>query len=184
MRRALLGILATALLLAPAAAAKGPHAVLRTSGERIEAGRAWPVRIELFEHPAALAPVLLATRGEQRVQTHPRLVRRGPQRTVYRATLVLPTEGEWQLKLYDGRTGFRFMPATVGGARPFRTDIAFPGMMGRPTALPPERFVLDAPATDATEATATDGPPAWVALPLAGLALAGAGVVGRRRRQR
>ena len=190
MRRALVALLATALVLAPAAAAKGPHAILHPGSEPVEAGDPWNVGVELVETKGSRRPTLLAARHGRVVAAKARPS--GAHR--YELEVVLPEAGRWRLTLVDGNRRFRFPAVAVRSGRAPRDYVAFPeggraeragaggtyhssvadGYRGEP--LPPDEFSVAAEEDDGG-----GGLPLW-ALPLAGVVLAGAGLLTVRRR--
>jgi MYXO-CTERM domain-containing protein len=190
------------LALAPAAAAKGPHAVVTPGPDGLEPGQPWVATLELYEFDrdaaAAAQPTVIVRGKGQRFRVRAR--RLAAHR--FRLRLTFPRAGRWYYTVRDGTPAqprFRFPAVTVGhGLRRDRTAyVAFPAgsraeaqggggpIMEDPEpvsgtsggALPPE--VLPPPG-DPDD----DGVAVWV--PLAGLTLAGAGTltVLRRRRRR
>jgi MYXO-CTERM domain-containing protein len=203
MRRALVVLVLAGLALAPTAAAKGPHAILSPGSERIEPGRAWVAGVTFVEfgarHARTARPSLVAHRGDARV-TAPLTI--APSRGFgqeYRGRLVFPFDGRWSITVVDGSKAdrrFVFPKLQVGGpnARPTSDFVAFPkGSMaeragaggtygappepagsGRGTPLAPKVISFAAPKDDG-------GTPLWI--PIAGVALAGLGLVAVRRRR-
>jgi hypothetical protein len=199
MKRMLIVLLATGLVLAPAAAAKGPHAILSTPRETVEPGKPWQVTVELneFRHPPT--PAMIARRG-------PRTVGARMEKTPasidgaagFRFTMIFPREGTWRLRMFAGKRRFAFPAVQVGGAAMPQNYVAFPigseparaGANGVWTTdeapadttgdgvLPPERIDY-ADVAPAGEDSGGIGP--WL-LPLLGVALAGAGVAAVTRR--
>ena len=191
MRRTLGFVLMAALALAPAASAKGPHAVLSSGDRPVEAGRAWHVMVELVEFGQRRPhPVLFASNAERLIAVR---ASRGGAKYAFR--VVFPDEGRWRLALADGKRRFVFPAVSVGSGDVPRDYVAFPkGSMaerqggggvyhqapepsgsGRDTQLPPETVSLAEPSRDG-------GFPFWV-LPAAGVVLAGAGLVTVRARR-
>ncbi len=187
------------LALAPAALAKGPHAVVTPGPDGIEPGRPWVATLELNEFDertaSAARPTVLVRSKAQRFSVPARRVagRR------FRLRLSFPRPGRWHYTVLDGTPAqriFRFPPVIVapGLRRDTRAYVAFPrgsraeaeggggpimagaepvsGTSGG--ALPPE-VVLPPGDPEA------DGVALWV--PLAGLTLAGAGTLTVLRRR-
>src|SRR5687767_6354953 len=77
MTRILAVLLVVGLVLAPAAVAKGPHAVLNSGPEAAEPGKPWKAALELYEFRRVARPVVMASRGERRVAVR---VRQAPAR--------------------------------------------------------------------------------------------------------
>ncbi len=192
MRRSLGLLLIAGLVLSPAASAKGPHAVLSSGHERIEPRTLWQPMVELIEFGRPpLHPLLIARKGDLRIAA--RGSRGGAK---YGFRLVFPAAGRWRLTLVDGRRRFVFPAFSVGTGEAPRDYLAFPkgsvaerqgagglydqsadpAASGRGTQLPPQTI---SPAR-AEERGA--GFPFWV-LPVAGVALAGAGIVTVRARR-
>jgi hypothetical protein len=190
MTRKLVLLLAVGLVLAPAASAKGPHAVLTSGPEGLEPGRPWVATLELNEFRRPPHPVVVATRGERRVTARLRPVSASmPGAAGFKLRLVLPSEGRWRLALAAGKRHFSFPALVVGGADAPQDWVAFPkgsaaarqgaggawsqgpevDADGRDTPLPPETVANREPANDDD-----GGLPFWI--PALGLALAGAGV--------
>jgi hypothetical protein len=197
MGRLLLALLAAALVAAGPAEAKGPHAILMPGNDAPEAGgRPWEVTLELMEFGRQAQVALLARQGNREAVASLRTapaefddVRR------YTAQLVFPAEGRWELLAISGKRHFDFAPIDVGSGRVPRDYVAFavgsraeregaggayfqsgeaaPSSGGEP--LPPEEFTVAAPENDG------GGLPIWV-FPLAGVVLAGAGVLRLRSR--
>jgi MYXO-CTERM domain-containing protein len=203
MRRSLALLLLAGLCLAPAAAAKGPHAVLSPGTEPIEPGRAWVASVTFVEfgsgHARSARPAVAARSGDARVSAPLRSAGAGQFGSEYRLRLVFPQAGRWRITVVDGsRAGRRFVfPALqVGGpnARPTSDFVAFPkgsraeragaggtyaapnepAGSGRGTPLPPKVISFAQPNPDT-------GTPFWI--PAAGLALAGLGLIAVRRRR-
>lgn len=202
MRRSLVVVLLAGLCLAPAAAAKGPHAVLSPGTDPIEPGRAWVGSVTFVEFGSGFArsarPAVVARNGDARVSAPLRRAGAGQFGQEYRVRLVLPEGGRWRITVTDGtRADRRFVfPALVGGpnARPTSDFVAFPkgsraeragaggtyaapsepAGSGRTTPLPPKVISLAEPNPD-------PGTPFWI--PAAGLALAGLGLIAVRRRR-
>jgi hypothetical protein len=127
MKRALLVFLFGALVVAPAASAKGPHAVLTTPRETVEAGRPWEVTVELNEFRRAPVPALIARSGARTVGAE---VERTPASidgaTGFRFTMTFPRDGRWKLWVFAGKKRFSFPAVDVGGAAMPQNYVAFP----------------------------------------------------------
>ena len=122
MRRTLGFVLMAALALAPAATAKGPHAVLSSGDRPVEAGRAWHVMVELVEFGQRRPhPVLFASDAERLIALRGS---RGGARYAFR--VVFPAEGRWRLTLADGTRRFVFPAVSVGSGDVPRDYVAFP----------------------------------------------------------
>jgi hypothetical protein len=197
MKRILAILLFAGLVVAPAASAKGPNAVLSSDADAVEAGKAWNVTIELMETKKPGQPTLLARRGGRLVATRGRRVGGDAFVSRYRMRVVLPTEGRWRLALVEGKRQFKFPSVKVGsgerpidyvafplGSRAYRQGAGGPwiepdvpaGGSGEP--LEPEVVQL----ADAGDGADESGIPFWI-LP-AGLVLAGAGAGVWRFRSR
>ena len=196
MARKLVVFLIAGLVLAPAASAKGPHAVLTSGPEAVEAGKAWVATLELNEFPRRPHPRAVATRDDRRVTGELRRVAAGmPGADGFKLRMVFPTEGRWRLAVLAEKRRLAFPAIAVGGAEAPQDYVAFPkgsaaaragagGVWtqgpdpdagGRGTPLPPETVSLAEPPDEDN-----GGLPLWI--PAVGLALAGAGVfMGRRR---
>jgi hypothetical protein len=189
MKRSLVVLLLAGLALAPAAAAKGPHAILTTPRETVEPGKPWQFTVELneFRHPPV--PAMIGRRGARTVGAK---VERTPASidgaAGFRFTMIFPREGVWTLRLFAGKRSFAFPAVRVGGARPPQDHVAFPvgsGMEGAGGNFSPNQVAggksprepADVPV--AAESEGGIGP--W-ALPLLGFVLAGAGVAAVTRR--
>jgi hypothetical protein len=200
MTRKLVVLLIAGLVVAPAASAKGPHAVLTPGPEAVEAGRPWRATLELNEFPRSPHPLVVASRGDRSVKgrlrpTAPRM----PGAAGFGLRMVFPAEGRWPLVVVAGKRRFAFPAVVVGGADAPQNWVAFPkgsraerdGAGGVWTEgpevqagsggaqLPPETVSLAEPPDD-------DGGGLALWIPALGLALAGAGIwsfrsgVGRR----
>ena len=203
MRRSLAVLLLAGLVAAPAAAAKGPHAVLSPGTEPIEPGRAWVASVTFVEFGPGEArsarPAVVARNGGTRVSAPLRSAGAAQFGREYRLRLVFPRAGRWKITVVDGtRANRRFVfPAVqVGGpnARPTSDFVAFPKGSraeregaggtwsarpepaggGRVTPLPPKVISFSEPNPDS-------GTPVWI--PAAGQALAGVGLIAVRRRR-
>jgi MYXO-CTERM domain-containing protein len=191
------------LALAPAAAAKGPHAILAPGTEPIEPGQAWVASVTFVEfgagHARRARPEVVALRGTEGLSAPLRRTGADEFGQEYRLRLVFPRAGRWRITVADGtRADRRFVfPALhVGGpnARPTSDFVAFPkgsraeregaggtygappepAGSGRTTPLPPK--VISFAESDSDHGTSL-----WI--PAAGLALAGLGLIAVRRRR-
>jgi hypothetical protein len=200
MTRTLVALLVVGLVAAPAASAKGPHAVLTSGPQGVEAGRPWVATLELNEFPRQPHPRVVATRGDRRVSARLRPV---PSSMVgaagFKLRMVLPAEGRWRLAVTAEKRRFAFPALRVGSGDAPQDYVAFPKgsaaarqgaggvwtegpeaqSMSGGKPLPPETISLAEPSDD------RGGVPLWI--PALGLALAGAGLwslrsgIGRRR---
>jgi hypothetical protein len=196
MARKLVALLVAGLVIAPAASAKGPHAVLTSGPEAVEAGRAWVATVELNEFPRRPHPHAVATRGNRRVagQLH-RVPASMAGAAGFKLRVVFPTEGRWRLAVTAEKRRFVFPAIAVGSGEAPQDYVALPkgsaaarqgagGVWtqgpdpdagGRATPLPPETISLANQPDDDNGGLAL-----WI--PAVGLALAGAGVLMGRRR--
>jgi hypothetical protein len=195
MTRKLVALLVAGLVLAPAASAKGPHAVLTSGPAGAEAGRPWVATVELNEFRRAPEPVLVARRGGRRVTADVRPVHAGMAGAAgFGVRVVFPTDGRWRLGLVAGRRHFAFPAVRVGSGDAPQDYVAFPegsaaerqgagGVWtqgpeveagGRGSTLPPEVVSVAEPSEERGFAL-------WI--PALGLALAGAGVLTFRVRR-
>ncbi len=198
MTRALVVLLTAGLLLASSAQAKGPHAILTPGDDPAEAGRPWRVTLELMEFGRASKVTLVARQGKRQAVAALRPARTDFQDVRrYDVRLTFPSEGRWTLLALSGRRRFDFEAVRVGSGRVPPPYVAFavgsraeregaggvyyssgdpvPGDGGR--SLPPREFSVA--AEDGEEDGG--GLALWI-LPLAGIVLAGAGVLRLRSR--
>jgi hypothetical protein len=189
MKPALFLAIVAALAVAPAAAAKGPHAILSSGDDPVAPDTPWNASVELVEFGDRVAqPVLIASRGDRRVA-----VRGSQGGSRYAFRVVFPAAGRWRLALVDAKRRFVFPAVSVGTGDTPADYVAFPkGSMaarqggggvyyepdeppasGRP--LPPETISLAEPSSGG-------GFPLWT-LPVAGVVLAGAGIATLRARR-
>jgi MYXO-CTERM domain-containing protein len=203
MRRALVALLLGGLALAPAAAAKGPHAILAPGTEPIEPRQAWLASVTFVEfgagHARRARAEVVALGGTERMSAPLRSTGAGEFGQEYRMRLVFPRAGRWRITVLDGTRAdrrFVFPALRVGGpnARPPTDLVAFPkgsraeregaggtygappepAESGRNTPLPPKVISFAEPDSG-------DGTSLWI--PAAGLALAGLGLIAVRRRR-
>jgi hypothetical protein len=198
MTRILAVLLAVGLVLAPAAVAKGPHAVLNAGPDAAEPGKPWKATIEMYEFRHTPRPVVTATRGERSVaaQVRPTPARMDESRFNVRA--VFPTAGRWRLTMVSGKKSFSFAAIRVGSGVVPQDYVAFPrgseaarqgagGVYvadesepsGGGGALPPENLSI---ATAEADDEDGGGIEPWL-FPLLGVVIAGAGVATFRRRR-
>src|SRR5919109_1212270 len=115
MTRILVVLLALGLAVAPAAVAKGPHAILTSGPGAVKAGTPWEATVELNEFRAAPNPSLIAIRPDGHVDAKLRGVPASMAGALgFRATMVFPAEGRWELMLIAGKRRFRFPAPDVG----------------------------------------------------------------------
>jgi MYXO-CTERM domain-containing protein len=203
MRRALAILLLAGLVVAPTAAAKGPHVVLVPGTEPIVPGRVWVGSVTFVEfgpgHARRARPAVVARKGDAIVSAPLRSARTGQFGQEYRVRLMFPRAGRWRITVVDGTPAdrrFVFPSLAVGGpnARPASDFVAFPkgsraeragaggtygatsepAGSGRGTPLPPKVISFAEPNPDS-------GTPFWI--PLAGVALIGLGLIAVRRRR-
>jgi hypothetical protein len=198
MTRTLVVLLAVGLVLAPAAVAKGPHAILTSGPDAVEPGRPWVASVELNEFRTAPRPVLIARRGDRTVSAgvdRPAASMAGAR--AFKVTTVFPVDGRWQLTLVAGNRRMRFPAVNVGSGEVPQDYVAFPigseaarqgggGVYmeqepvgtGQPDPRPPEVFMV---ADEDSAGDAGSGIGLWL-LPVVGVVLAGAGFATVRRR--
>lgn len=191
MKRSLLVLLAAGLVFAPAAIAKGPHAILTTPRETVEAGKPWEVTVELneFRHPPV--PAMIGRRGDRTIGAELEKTPASMDGAAgFKFTMVFPAEGRWRLVLFAGKKRFRFPALQVGGDEMPPNYVAFPdgseaarqGAGGvyitDEAPVAPKRSSRAEPKREEEE---EEGMGAWV-LPLLGVVLAGAGVAAVTRR--
>ena len=187
------------LVLAPAAAAKGPHAILTTGPDGVEAGRPWESTLELNELRGAPRPSLVATSGGDHVDAEFEKAQASMTGALaFRATMTFPSEGRWRLLLIAGSERFRFPAVDVGSGRAPQDYVSFAvgsyaaregagGVYMAPEPVdttgggsrPPEVFRV----AGETSSASGGGIAGWWLLPVVGVVLAGAGLatLGRRR---
>src|SRR4029078_1964634 len=107
MKRVLVVPLLAGLVLAPAAAAKGPHAILPTGPEGVEVGRPWESTIELNELRGTPRPSFVAVRCDGHVDASMRRVPASMRGALgFKATMTFPSARRWRLVVIAG--GHRF----------------------------------------------------------------------------
>jgi hypothetical protein len=191
-------LLGAGLVLAPAAVAKGPHAILTSAPEAVEAGVPWEATVELNEFRGAPEPALIAIRPDGHVDAKVRKVPASMRGALgFKTTMVFPHEGRWKLMLIAGRRRFTFPALSVGSGRAPQDYVSFPvgslaarqgggGVYMEPEpvetggggSLPPEVLNI---AEDAESKQEEDGLATWWLFPLVGVVLAGAGIAIRAR---
>jgi hypothetical protein len=171
MKRALLLFLLASLACAPAAAAKGPHAILTTPRETVEPGKPWQFTVELYEFAKSRQPAIIGRRGAHTVGAEVEKIRSAfPEAEAFRFTMVFPSRGSWKPLLFAGGRRFTFAALRVGGGRMPREHM---------TAFPIARGQTPREGSDPSRDEAGIG--GWL-LPLLGVALAAAGVAAVTRR--
>ena len=189
MTRKLIPLLAVGLVLAPVAEAKGPHAVITSGPDAVEAGKPWVATLALNEFRRTPHPVVLASRAGRHVKARLRPAPASmPGAAAFRVRMVFPSDGRWRLAVTAANRHFGFPAIAVGGSDSPQDWVAFPAgsqaarqgaggvwntgpeseASGRDTPLPPE--VVSSPDPQPDE----HGLALWI--PALGLALAGAGV--------
>jgi hypothetical protein len=194
MKRSLLVLLLAGLVFAPAAIAKGPHAILTTPRETVKAGRPWEVTVELNELRNPPVPAMIARQGDRTIGAEVEKVPASMDGAAgFKFTMVFPGEGRWRLRLYAGKRRFVFPAIAVGGAAMPQNYVAFPiGSEAAREGAGGVYFTDETQVTDETQAAPKpaaraeperdeEGLGAWV-LPLLGVVLAGAGVAVFTRR--
>jgi hypothetical protein len=198
-RKFLLSVAVVALVFAPSAAAKGPHAIVEPGPGGIAPGERWVTALTLVElgsrQLASARPRMVLRSGSDRFVVRPsgeQVIGKGR----YELSVVFPHAGRWSYTVIDGPRRFEFPAVAIGGnAERDRTAfVAFPegsraeregaggpifGDTGPPAggdSLPPDVVVL------AAEESHGGGLPLWI--PVAGLALVGAGTLTVVRRRR
>jgi hypothetical protein len=127
MKRALFVLLLAALVVAPAASAKGAHAILTTPRETVEPGKPWQVTVELNEFRRPPVPAMIGRRGARTVGAEAEKVPASMDAAAgFRFTMVFPREGHWKLRLFAGNRRFAFPAVAVGGAAMPQNYVAFP----------------------------------------------------------
>ena len=146
MARKLVVLLVVGLVLAPAASAKGPHAVLTSGPEAVEAGKAWVSTVVLNEFPRRPHPHAVATQGNRRVAGQLRRVPASmPGADGFKLRMVFPTEGRWRLAVSAEGRRFAFPAIAVGsGGGPAGLRGLREGQRGRPAGR--RQFVDAGPA--------------------------------------
>jgi hypothetical protein len=191
VRRIVLAIPLALLALAPAAAAKGPHASISPGPTGIQPGRTWVATLTLREYgrrvAAAARPVVIFRRGDDEFRARPRRLGAYVPRfenvlveARYRLRVVFPRAGRWSYTVLDRTPAglrFRFPPALVGGnaERITREVVAAAGGLEE-GPLRPEVMMLarDEPRDEGVAAL-------WI---LAAIPFAGAGILALRKRRR
>jgi hypothetical protein len=182
MKRTLVlpGVVLLALALAPAATAKGPHAILSSGSEAVEAGKPWDVTLELFETKGTPRPTLMARHGDRLIAIRSRLASSDGFLSRYELEVEFPVEGRWRLAVVDRNRRFEFPAVGVGSGEVPQDYVSFPGGGGRRADVPEQSVGFGEQLPPETVRLAAEAPEdesgfAFWILPLAGLALAGAG---------
>jgi hypothetical protein len=209
MKRTALAAALASLALAPAAAAKGPHAAVESGPEGLRPGQPWVTTISFVEFrardAAAAHPVVALRSRRGRFTARPRLIDvhappdgAGFAEARYRLRMSFPRAGRWTYTVFDGTRAnrrFRFPAATIGrGAERVRTGyVAFAEGSraqrqggGGPIVTdvpenPPGGGALPPEVVLPPKEEDGGGLALWI--PAAGLALAGAAALGWRRRR-
>jgi MYXO-CTERM domain-containing protein len=200
MTRILVVLLAAFLLLAPAAMAKGPHVILTTPKEAVQAGKPWEATLEFNELRHVRNPVLTGTNRGRTVTAKLRPVTASmDDATGFKARTVFPADGRWAIAVTLNGRRFKFPAINVGSSEIVLSYVAFAeGSMadrqggsgvymaedtsdtGPGTALSPEVITYD--DVHPGEGGDGGGPEPWL-FALGGVVLAGAGVMTVRRRR-
>jgi hypothetical protein len=172
MTRKLAVLVAVGLVFAPAASAKGPHAVISSGPGAVDAGKPWLAKVQFNEFPRPSHPRVVASQGARRIA-----VQLSPdQGARFKMRMVLPTNGRWRLSVVAGKLRFAFPAVAVGSGTAYPEYVGWPkgggGEVPGGTALPPEVITVAKPR--APEPKHDHGIPFWI--PALGLAIAGAGV--------
>src|SRR5688572_29138690 len=101
MKRTLVLFALIALAVAPAAVAKGPHAILSSGSEAVEAGQPWDVTLELMETKGAARPTLMARHEDRLIAVRGRLASSDGFMSRYELVVEFPVEGRWRLTVVD-----------------------------------------------------------------------------------
>ena len=202
MTRILVVLTALGLVLAPAATAKGPHAILTSGPEPVEAGVPWEATIELNEFRGTQRPLLVAMRPDGHVDAKVRSAEASMQGAQgFKTTMVFPHEGRWKLMIVAGKRRFSFPAVSVGAEGAPQDYVAFPAgsaaarqgaggvymepepadTSGGDGVLPPEVLNI-AEQDENAQRDEEDGLAAWWLFPAVGVVLAGAGIALRSRR--
>lgn len=189
MTRKLVVLIAVGLVFAPAASAKGPHAVITSGPDAVAPGKPWVATLELNEFRREPHPRVVASRGDRRVMARLRHVPASMAGAAgFKLRMVFPSAGRWRLTVVAGKRRFPFPAIAVGSGAAPPDYVSFPkgseaarqgagGVWsqgpeadpeGRGTPLPPEVVAAEEPPGD------DGGLALWI--PALGLALAGAGV--------
>jgi hypothetical protein len=199
MTRILATLLAVGLVLAPAAVAKGPHAILKSGPDAAAPGEPWKATIEMYEFTETPRPVVMATRGKRRVAAQVRATPARMDESRFNVRAVFPTAGRWRLTMVSGKKSFSFAAISVGSGVVPQDYVAFPegseaarqgaggvyleeepAASGGGGALPPEN--LSIATAEADDEDDGGGIAPWL-FPLLGVVLAGAGVATLRARR-
>ena len=156
-------VLGAGLALAPAAVAKGPHAVLTSGPDAAVPGVPWVATVELNEFRDTPRPLLIGIRQPSgHVDAEVRKAAASIDGAVaFKTTMVFPTAGRWKLMLIAGRHRFSLPSLSVGTGEPPKDWVAFP--VGSEAAR-----------------QHGGGSNSWWLFPLVGVVVAGAGVATLR----
>jgi hypothetical protein len=200
MTRIVVALLAIGLAIAPAAAAKGPHAILTSGPDALEPGTPWEATVELNEFRHAVHPRMIARQGDRTISAE---VEKAASSIIgaraFKVTTVFPADGRWKLTLIAGQRRMRFPAVNVGSGEVPQDYVAFPvgseadragggGVYMEPEpagqAADGENGVRAPEVFKAYTAEGDDDATlrAWWLFPVAGVVLAGAGIATVRRR--
>jgi hypothetical protein len=181
MKRTVLVFLLGALACAPAAAAKGPHAILTTPREAAEPGKPWEFTMELYAFADSPQPAIIGRRGARTVGAEVEKVHSAmADAAAFRFTMVFPSRGSWKLLMFAGDRRFAFPAVRVGGARTQPDYItAFPISRGQTPIS--DRSQKEGSDPSDVDSGGDGGIGPWL-LPLLGVMAAGLGVAAIRRR--
>jgi len=200
MKRILVVLVAAFLLLAPAAMAKGPHVIMTTAKEAVQPGKPWETTLEFNEFSHAPRPVMTARSGGRSVNAAVVPADASmDSATGFKTRLTFPVKGRWSILVTSGKQRFKLPAINVGTNEIVLSYVAFaegsmaakqggsgvyvddPAADSPDDPLPPE--VISYADAHAEADDDRNGPEAWLFLPLAGVVLAGAGVLTLRRRR-
>ena len=199
MTRILVALLAIGLAIAPAAAAKGPHAILTSGPDALEPGKPWEATVELNEFRHPVHPRMIARQGDRTISAE---VEKAASSIIgaraFKVTTIFPADGRWKLTLIAGRWRLRFPAADVGSGEAPQDYVAFPVGSEADRAGGGGVYMEPEPAEQVAAGENGVRPPkvfkaytgsdddatlrAWWLLPVAGVVLAGAGIATVRRR--
>ena len=200
MTRILVTLLAVGMAIAPAAAAKGPHAILTSGPDAVETGKPWEATVELNEFRRSPHPRMIARQGDRTISA---VVGKAASSIdgarAFKVTTVFPADGRWKLTLVAGKRHMRFPAVNVGSGEVPQDYVAFPvgsyaaragggGVYMEPESAEPvaegENGVRAAEVFKAYTTESDDDATlrAWWLLPVVGVVLAGAGLATVRRR--
>jgi len=167
-------VLGGCLVFAPAAVAKGPHAVLTSGPEAVMPGVPWEATVELGEFRETPRPLLIGLRDHGHVDAEVRNVAASIDGALgFKTTMVFPTAGRWKLWLIAGRHRFNLPTLSVGTGEAPKDWVAFPVGSYAARQGGGGELVTGSGA----------GTTSWWLFPLAGVVIAGAGVATIRARR-